>query len=89
VSVAIELDIPCDVQGRDQDGHLWAFLDEAAHPDAIAKGHLVVTGDIEDPVVARVLEIHDRPGGRKVVMELVGDASELLEALIRARVVAA
>jgi hypothetical protein len=89
VSVAIELDIPCDVQGRDQDGHLWAFLDEATHPDEVAKGHLVVTGDETDPVVARVVDLLDRPGGMKVVMELVGDAGELLEALIRARVVAA
>ncbi len=87
----IELDIPCDVQGRDLDGHLWAFLDEASqsHPNAIAKGHLIVTGDEEDPVVARVLDVLDRPGGHKVVMELVGDAAELLEALVRARVVAA
>lgn len=83
------LDIPCDVQGRDQDDHLWAFLDEAARPDAVVLGHLVVTGDEEAPVVARVLDIVDRPGGRKVIMELVGDAAELLEALTRARVVAA
>ena len=87
--MAIELDIPGDVQGRDQDGHLWAFLDEATHPDKVAKGPLVVTGDETDPVVARVVDPVDRPGGVKVVMELVGDASGLLEALIRARVVAA
>jgi hypothetical protein len=87
--VAIQLDIPSDVQGRDSSGHLWAFLDEAAHPDAIHPGRLVVTGDEADPVVARVLEILDRPGGRKVVMELLGDAEELLAALTRARVVAA
>jgi hypothetical protein len=39
--------------------------------------------------VARVVDLLDRSGGVKVVMELVGDAGELLEALIRARVVAA
>ncbi len=87
--MAVALDIPCDVQGRDEDGHLWAFLDESTRPDAIVEGHLVVTGDDEDPVVARVLEIAERPGGRKVIMELVGDAGELVEALVRARVVAA
>lgn len=87
--MSVTLDIPCDVQGRDEDGHLWAFLDEASRPDTIVEGHLVVTGDGEDPVVARVLSIVDRPGGRKVVMELVGDAGELVEALVRARVVAA
>ncbi|MDA8380398.1 MAG: hypothetical protein M0020_06170 [Actinomycetota bacterium] len=87
--MTVELDIPCDVQGRDAEGHLWAFLDEASHPDVITIGHLVVTGDEEDPVVARVTDLLDRPGGRKVLMELVGDATELLEALRRARVVAA
>jgi hypothetical protein len=87
--MAVELDIPCDVQGRDEEGHLWAFLDEATRPETIIEGHLVVTGDDEDPVVARVIHILDRPGGRKVIMELVGDAGELVEALVRARVVAA
>jgi hypothetical protein len=87
--MAAELDIPCDVQGRDEEGHLWAFLDEASRPEAIVEGHLVVTGDDEDPVVARVVRIINRPGGQKVVMELVGDAGELVEALVRARVVAA
>jgi hypothetical protein len=87
--MAVQLDIPCDVQGRDDEGHLWAFLDEASRPETILEGNLVVTGDGEDPVVARVIEIVDRPGGRKVVMEVVGDASELVEALVRARVVAA
>lgn len=87
--MAVELDIPCDVQGRDRDGRLWAFLDEAAHPDAIVVGHLVVTGDETDPVVARILDIVERSGGTKVIMELVGDAVELWQALTRARVVAA
>ena len=87
--MAVELDIPCDVQARDRDGRLWAFLDEAAHPDVIVRGELVVTGDETDPVVARVLDIVERPGGTKVTMELVGDAAELRQALTRARVVAA
>lgn len=87
--MAVELDIPCDVQGRDHQGQLWAFLDEAAHPEAVVVGQLVVTGDEADPVVARVLDVVERPGGTKVTMELVGDAVELWQALTRARVVAA
>jgi hypothetical protein len=81
--VALELDIPCDVQGPDHEGHLWAFLDEAAHPDAIVQGALVLTGDEEAPVVARVLRLEDRPGGTMVVMQLVGTAAEL-ERVLRA-----
>ena len=44
--------------------YLWAFLDEAAHPAAVMEGALVVTGDEESLVVARVLRLEDRPGGR-------------------------
>jgi hypothetical protein len=83
-----ELDIPCDVQGRDRDDHLWAFLDEAAHPEVVVVGNLVVTGDADVPVVARVLEIVDRPGGGTVLMALVGGVDELAEVLSRARVIA-
>jgi hypothetical protein len=64
-------------------------MDEANHPESITKGNLVVTEYDDDPVVARVLDVVDRPGGDKVIMELVGDASELLKALVRARVFAA
>lgn len=82
----LELDIPCDVQARDRDGRLWAFLDEAGHPEAVVVGRLVVTGDELDPVVARVLDVIERPGAVKVTMELIGDAVELWRALTRARV---
>lgn len=84
-----QLDISCDVQGRNRDDRLWTFLDEAAHPEVVVVGNLVVTGDAEAPVVARVLEIVDRPGGRKVLMALVGGVDELAEALSRAGVTAA
>jgi hypothetical protein len=65
VNEVAELDIPCDVQGRDRDAHLWAFLDEAAHPEVVVVGNLVVTGDAEAPVVARVLYIVDRPAAAR------------------------
>ena len=80
-----QLDLPCDVQGRDSAGHLWAFLDEAARPEAVVVGHLVVTGDEDSPVLAKVLDIVERPGGRKVVMELVGAIEDAADALSRAQ----
>lgn len=83
--MTLQLDLPCDVQGRDSDGHLWAFLDEAARPEAVIVGHLVITGDEDGPVLAKVLDIVDRPGGRKVLMELVGAAEDAAEALSRAQ----
>ena len=65
------LDIPCDVQGCDREGHLWAFLDEAADPSLVVEGALVTTGDEDAFVTARVLRLEARPGGTMVVMELV------------------
>lgn len=65
------VDIPCDLQGPDPDGRLWAFLDEAADPSVVVEGALVITGDEEALVTARVLRLEARPGGTMVVMELV------------------
>jgi hypothetical protein len=80
-----QLDIVCDVQGRDHQGHLWAFLDEAARPEAVVQGALVITGEEEAPVVARVLRREERPGGTMVLMELLGTVLEIERVLDRAR----
>jgi len=75
----VQLDIPCDLQAPDHEGHLWAFLDEAADPTAVVEGALVITGDAEGPVTARVLRLEERPGGTMVVMQffgLEGDGSD-------------
>ena len=66
------IDIPCDAQALDRDGHLWSFLHEASDPQRIVVGATVVTGDEEDPVIAEVVDIIDRPGGQKVVMRPTG-----------------
>jgi hypothetical protein len=67
----VALDLTCDLQGPDHEGHLWAFLDEAADPSVVSVGALVMTGEEEAPVAARVLRFEARPGGTMVVMELV------------------
>jgi hypothetical protein len=67
----VTADIPCDLQGPDPDGHLWAFLDEAADPSVVVEGALVITGDEEALVTARVRRLEKRPGGTMVVMEIV------------------
>jgi hypothetical protein len=62
----VQVDIPCDVQQRDGSGHPWAFLDEARDPSRIVPGAIVVSGDEEDPVVARVLEVTPIANGVRV-----------------------
>lgn len=68
---AVLLDIPCDVQQVDAEGRPWAFLDEAGNPSRIQVGEIVVTGDEDDPVLARVHALDPKPAGVKVSLELL------------------
>lgn len=87
---ATEIDIPCDVQQVDSTGYVWAFLDEARDPSRVVADAIVVTGDEEDPVLARVVSLTDRPGGVKVYLSLLpGDPADYAEALNRAHLLAA
>ena len=83
-SSQVEVDIPCDPTQIDQTGLPWAFLDEAAHPERIVEGAIVVTGDAEDPVFARVAALTERPSGTKVHLEILpGDPLDYVEAMRR------
>ena len=65
------VDIPCDPTQIDHIGLPWTFLDEAAHPERIVEGAIVITGDAEDPVFARVASLTERPTGVKVLLEIL------------------
>ncbi len=87
---AIELDIPCDVQQVDSTGYIWTFLDEARDQARIVPGAIVVTGDEDDPVLARVVALSDRPSGIKVHLALLpGDPADYADALNRSHLLSA
>jgi hypothetical protein len=80
----VEVDIPCDPTQVDETGPPWAFLDEAERAELIVEGAIVVTGDAEDPVFARVAALTERPTGTKVHLEILpGDPLDYAEALRR------
>ena len=86
----IEVDIPCDPTQIDATGHPWAFLDEAKHADRVRPGAIVVTGDAEDPVFARVVSLTDRPSGVKVHFEILpGDPLDYIDAMRRTHLLSA
>ena len=86
----IEVDIPCDPTQIDETGMPWAFLDEAAHPERIVEGAIVVTGDADDAVFARVASLTERPTGIKVHLEILpGDPLDYVEAMRRSRLLIA
>ena len=59
----MRVDIRCDPTQIDHTGLRWTFLDEAAHPERIVEGAIVITGDAEDPVFARVASLTERREG--------------------------
>ena len=90
MGVPIEVDILCDPTQICDTGMPWTFLDESAHPDRILHGAIVVTGDSEDPVFARVGMLTERPTGVKVHREVLpGDPLEHVEALRRSHLLTA
>jgi hypothetical protein len=74
--------LPADVQQVDQTGFVWAFLDEAAAPERVVEGALIVAGDSDEPFLARVMDIVDGPHGRSIVhLDVVGVPGQAIDEL--------
>ena len=80
------LHLPCDVHQIDDTGYVWTFLDRATVPERVVAGNLVISGDDEAPVVARVVDLLPMTatdGTARIVvhLEIVGVPEEYLEVL--------
>lgn len=53
----ITIDIPADLNAEDETGLIWTFLDEAADPEAIKAGAIVVAGSELTPAVCEVVDL--------------------------------
>ncbi len=82
----IAVTLPADVQQIDQTGYVWAFLDEAAEPDRVQPGALIVAGDPVEPFMARVVDIVAGPADRRIVhLDVVGIPEQAIDELRHAR----
>lgn len=85
----IRVTLPADVAQIDQTGYVWAFLDRAEEPDRVEPGVLIVSGDEEEPFLARVIDIVDGPNGRQIVhLDVVGVPEQAIEELRHSRLLA-
>jgi len=85
----VRVTLPADVAQVDQTGYVWAFLDRAEEPDRVEPGVLIVSGDEEEPFLARVIDIVDGPNGRQVVhLDVVGVPEQAIEELRHSRLLA-
>ncbi|MCU1499008.1 MAG: hypothetical protein JWM47_2961 [Acidimicrobiales bacterium] len=78
--------LPADVHQIDQTGFVWAFLDEAQEPGRVQPGSLIVAGDAEEPFLARVVDVIDGPGSRRIVhLDVVGLPDQAIDELRHAQ----
>lgn len=70
----IRVDIPADLNSEDETGLVWTFLDEAADPDLIRPGALVVAGTEHTPAVCEVVDLVDKPAGTIVHLRILPGA---------------
>jgi hypothetical protein len=65
---------------------VWSFLDDAAEPDRVRPGALIVAGDPVEPFLARVVDIIEGPGGSSIVhLDVVGVPEDAIDELRHAR----
>ena len=81
--MAIHIDIPADLNGEDETGLVWTFLDEAADPALIVPGAIVIAGDEHAPAVAEVVDIVEKAAGLIVHLRVLPGLVEDYEALVR------
>ena len=67
----ITIDIPADLNAEDETGLIWTFLDEAADPEAIEPGAIVVAGSELTPAVCEVVDLVDKAVGVIVHLRLL------------------
>lgn len=78
--------LPADVNMVDETTYVWTFLDEAAEPDRVRPGALIVAGDPVEPFLARVVDVIDGPNGRSIVhLDVVGVPDQAIDELRHAR----
>ena len=53
------VDLPVDLNGEDDTGLPWGFLDEAADPAKVHEGAWIVVGSTRTQAVAQVVDVHD------------------------------
>lgn len=80
--------LPADVHQIDETGYVWAFLDTASAPERVQRGALIVAGDVEEPFLARVIDLIERPNHRTIVhLDVVGVPDQAIDELRHARLI--
>jgi hypothetical protein len=55
--MADELDLIADLNAEDDDGHCWSTLADAAHPERVVPGAMLLAGNRYGQAVVRVVAV--------------------------------
>jgi len=81
----VTVTLMADVNQVDETGFAWALLEDAAEPERVRPGALVVAGDAVEPLLARV-DITSGPNGTAIVhLDAVGLPDQAIDELRHAR----
>ncbi|MCL2781656.1 MAG: hypothetical protein FWD74_09280 [Actinomycetia bacterium] len=82
--------LAADVHQLDASGYVWTFLDEAEQPERVQPGAVIVSGDDDDPFLARVVDIVAGNSGRQIVhLDVLGVPDQIIDELRHAELIAA
>ncbi len=78
------VDITADLNGEDDTGYVWSFLDDARDPSVVVPGAIVVAGTPDAQAVAVVVDLVTKPPGTVVHLRtLPGSVSNCAAAILR------
>jgi len=82
----VAVTLPADVNQVDDTGYVWAFLSEAAEPNRVRPGAMIVAGDAVEPFLARVVNVITGPDEDPIVhLDVVGVPDQAIDELRHAR----
>lgn len=82
----VTVTLAADVNQVDDTGFVWAFVSDAAEPDRVKPGALIVAGDAVEPFLARVVDVIEGPEGHSIVhLDVVGVPDQAIDELRHAR----
>ena len=76
------VDLPADLNSRDEDGLCWSFLDEARDPAVIIPGAVIIAGDADAPAFVEVVDTVEIETGTIVRFRILPGAVDEYEAVL-------
>lgn len=80
------VDINADLNGEDETGLVWTFLDEARYPSLVVPGAILIADTSDAPAITQVVDVVHKPAGTVVDLRILpgGAIADYADALRRA-----